>query len=64
MTAPATAPYISPPSAVLAEGAHIATTPGDCPLCPRPIRAGQRIAYTEGTGWAHVPCIAATAKAT
>jgi hypothetical protein len=49
-----------PPGILLADKATTADRPGNCTLCPHPIFRGQRAArLVDGTGWAHVSCVAA-----
>ena len=51
--------YFSPRPQLLAEQAHTAIQPGDCALCPRQLRPGQRIGrLLDGSGWAHAWCAA------
>ena len=54
--------YVSPRPLLLAEQAHTAIQPGDCPLCPHQLRTGQRIArLLDGSGWAYAWCAATIA---
>ena len=52
--------YVSPLGQLVADQAHVNTQPGTCPLCPRGLRIGERIArLVDGRGWAHTWCAAA-----